>query len=90
MSTPRFTDEHLIPLRRVMLARQPNFVYTPADVEALVQETGLLKAQIQKWAIHFRERSKSKKTDDVLANLHGTLSVSFFFVFWRNVTVPKS
>jgi hypothetical protein len=53
-------------------------------------ETGLLKAQIQKWAIHFRERSKSKKTDDVLANLRGIQSVSFFLVFWRNVTFPKS
>jgi hypothetical protein len=58
-----------------MLARQPSFVYTPADVEALVQETGLLKAQIQKWANNFRERSGTKKLDDVLANLHGNRMV---------------
>ena len=75
MSTPRFTDEHLIPLRRAMLARQPSFVYTPADVEALVQETGLLRSQIQDWARNFRERSLSKKLDDALANLRGNNSV---------------
>jgi hypothetical protein len=71
MSTPRFTDEHLIPLRRVMLARQPSFVFTPADVEALVQETGLFVSQIQDWAKNFRKRSGTKKLDDVLDNLRG-------------------
>ena len=78
MSTPRFTDEHLIPLKRVMLARQPDFAYTAADVEGLVQETGLLQSQIQKWARNFRERSRTKKLDDVLANLHGNQLVSEF------------
>jgi hypothetical protein len=76
MSTPRFTDEHLIPLRRVMLTRQPDFAYTTADVDALVQETGLLRSQIQKWAGHFRERMASRKLDDVMANLRGHKAVS--------------
>jgi hypothetical protein len=71
MSVPRFTDEHLIPLKRVMLARQPTFVFTPADVEALIQETGLLKVQILKWAEKFRERLGTKSLDDLLAYLSG-------------------
>ena len=76
MSTPRFADEHLIPLRRVMLARQPDFAYTPADVEALVQETGLLKTQIQDWAKHFRNRCGCKTFDDNLAYLRGVGKVT--------------
>ena len=56
MSVPRFTDEMLVPLKRVMLASQPTFVFTPADIEALFQETGLVKAQVQKWAKNFRLR----------------------------------
>ena len=72
MSTPRFTDEHLVPLRRAMLSRQPTFKLIPGDVDALVQETGLLKAQILKWADHFRERVSSKTTDEVLSYLSGT------------------
>ncbi len=89
MSTPRFTDEHLIPLRRVMLARQPDFAYTPADVDALVEETGLLRSQIQKWAGHFRERMASRKLDDVVANLRGNKAVSDGLCFVSNVTSPK-
>ena len=56
MSAPRFTDEMLVPIKRVMLARQPSFLFTPADLEALFQETGLVKAQVQKWAKNFRLR----------------------------------
>ena len=76
MSTPRFTDEHLIPLRRVMLARQPNFVYTPADVEVLILETGLQKAQIQDWAKHFRNRCICRSLDENLAILRGVGKVT--------------
>lgn len=89
MSVPRFTDEHLIPLKRVMLARQPDFAYTSADVDALVQETGLLRSQIQKWAGHFRERTASRKLDDVMANLRGHKAVSDSLCFLSNVTSPK-
>jgi hypothetical protein len=78
MSTPRFTDEHVILLRRIMLARQPTFEFTPDDVATTVRETGLSQGQILKWARNFRERSRTKKLDDVLANLHGNQSVSEF------------
>jgi hypothetical protein len=71
MSVPRFTDEMLVPLKQAMLARQPTFALTSADVETLVKETGLLKPQIQDWAKNFRKRSTPKKLDDVLANLQG-------------------
>ena len=76
MSTPRFTDEHLVPLRRAMLARQPSFALTPADMDALVQETGLLKAQIQDWAKHFRNRCGCKTLEENLAYLHGVGKVT--------------
>ena len=71
MSAPRFTDEMLVPIKRVMLARQPTFVLTTADVEDLVRETGLLKIQILKWAENFRERLGTKSLDDLLARLSG-------------------
>ena len=61
MSAPRFTDEMLVPIKRVMLARQPSFLFTPADVEALLQETGLVKAQVQKWANNFRRIYSTEK-----------------------------
>jgi hypothetical protein len=92
MSTPRFTDEHLVPLRRVMLARQPTFVFSPEDLDALIQETGLLKSQIQDWAKHFRCRSLSKKLDDALANLRGNqlVSKSLGNVTCQNLDLPST
>jgi hypothetical protein len=87
MSVPRFTDEMLVPLKRVILTRQPDFAYTSADVDALVQETGLLRSQIQDWAKNFRKRSGTKKLDDVLANLRGDQLVRESL---GNVTVSKS
>ena len=61
MSVPRFTDEMLAPLKRVMLARAPEFVFAPEDVEVLVKETGLVKAQVQKWAENCRKRYATEK-----------------------------
>ena len=76
MSAPRFTDEMLVPIKRVMLARQPTFELTPADMEDLVRETGLLKAQIQDWAKHFRNRLGPNSLEDLLAYLRGTGKVT--------------
>jgi hypothetical protein len=76
MSVPRFTDEMLVPIKRVMLVRQPTFLLTPADVEDLVRETGLLKTQIQDWARNFRERLGPKSLDDLLAYLSGVGKVT--------------
>ena len=76
MSVPRFTDEMLAPLKRVMLARAPEFVFAPEDVEVLVKETGLVKAQVQKWAVHFRERVACKSMDETLEYLRGTEKVT--------------
>ena len=76
MSVPRFTDLQALPLKRVMLARQPTFAFSPDDVEALVVETGLSKAQIQRWANHFRERWGGKPVDEVLDFLRGVAKVT--------------
>lgn len=75
MSVPRFTDAQALPLKRVMLTRQPTFVFTPEDVDSLVQETGLNKAQIQRWAAHFRERWAGKPLDEILDFLRGVEKV---------------
>lgn len=76
MSVPRFTDFQAFPLKRVMLTRQPAFVFTPEDVEALVVETGLSKAQIQKWSRNFRERWGGKTVDETLDFLRGIEKVT--------------
>ena len=76
MSTPRVTDAQALPLKRVMLARQPSFLFTQEDVDALAQETGLSKAQIQKWAGHFRERRGNKSIDEALNFLRGIEQVT--------------
>jgi hypothetical protein len=56
MSVPRFTDFQAFPLKRVMLTRAPGFMFSPENVELLVKETGLVQAQVQKWAENFRKR----------------------------------
>lgn len=76
MSVPRFTDEMAVPLKRVMLARAPTFVFSPEDVDALVEETGLIKGQVQRWAAHFRIRWGSKTVDEVMDFLRGIEKVT--------------
>jgi hypothetical protein len=44
-----------------MLARSPSFVFTAGDVEAIVSETGLIKAQVRVWADLFRYRYETEK-----------------------------
>jgi len=58
---PRFPDESVTYLKRTMLARSPSFVFTAGDVEAIVSETGLIKAQVQVWADHFRMRYETEQ-----------------------------
>jgi len=63
---PRFPDESVTCLKRTMLARQPHFVFTTSDVENVMKETGLDKAQVWVWADNLRHRFKIKKLDDTL------------------------
>ncbi len=58
---PRFPDESVACLKRVMLSRTQNFMFTPEDVETIIQETGLNKAQVQVWAENFRMRYSTEK-----------------------------
>lgn len=54
---PRFPDESVACLKRVMISRAPqDFIFTPNDVNAICAETGLNQAQVQVWAEHFRLR----------------------------------
>ena len=84
MSAHRFTEETVAPLKRVMLDRMATFKFTPSDVEALVEETGLLKCQVLKWAENFRERWSWKAQDTVINFLRGVdqvkLVVNSFFL----------
>jgi hypothetical protein len=63
---PRFPEESILCLKRTMLARQPNFMFTASDVQSVMKETGLDKAQVQAWTELFRFRCKFKKFDDTL------------------------
>ncbi len=58
---PRFSDGSVACLKRVMLSRSQNFMLTPEDVENIIRETGLNKAQVQVWADNFRMRYTTKK-----------------------------
>ena len=66
MPAPRFTEETVAPLKRVMLDRMATFKFTPSDVEALVEETGLLKCQVLKWQEKFRQRWAYRAQDTVV------------------------
>ncbi len=52
------------------------FVFSPEDVEALVEETGLIKVQVQQWARHFRARWVSKPLNEVMDFLRGVDKVT--------------
>ena len=59
---PRFLPIHVACLKRTMLAWSgQRFMFTPQNVQAIVQETGLNQAQIQVWAEHFRMRYATEK-----------------------------
>ena len=58
---PRFPEESVACLKRVMLARSPDYLFTPEDVEVVIKETGLIKAQVLVWADHFRMRYETEK-----------------------------
>jgi len=63
---PRFPEESVACLKRVMLARSPDYLFTADDVEAVIKETGLIKAQVLVWAENFRLRYGSKSVDETL------------------------
>ena len=59
---PRFLPIHVACLKRTMLARAAQgFMFTPEDVQAVIQETGLNQAQVQVWAENFRMRHAGEK-----------------------------
>jgi hypothetical protein len=53
---PRFEDEHITSLKRVMLPRLPECFFAPEDYPVVMAETGLNQAQIEQWARHLRFR----------------------------------
>lgn len=53
---PRFQDEFITVLKRVMLPRLPACYFTPEDVAAVQAETPLTKEQIEFWARNMRYR----------------------------------
>ena len=67
---PRFPEESVACLKRTMLARAAqDFTFSPADVEAVMKETGLNQAQVQVWVDNFRARhTTSKERMDFLAS----------------------
>ena len=59
-----------------MLARQPHFMFTASDVENVIKETGLDKAQVQAWGEQFRYHCKIKTQKEILENLRSTEPVT--------------
>lgn len=57
----RFPEASVACLKRVMLARAPEFSFLPADVTAIMLETGLNQSQIRVWGDHFRMRYATEK-----------------------------
>jgi hypothetical protein len=53
---PRFRDESIVAMNRVLLLRVPECHYTAEDVEELKQSEDLSEAQIYMFAAHFRHR----------------------------------
>lgn len=53
---PRFEDEHISCLKRVMLPRLPGCFFAPEDFPIITGETGLNKEQIEQWAWNLRFR----------------------------------
>ena len=52
----QFTDETVAYLKRTMLLRMPECLYTTEDYTALEAKTGLSHAQIEQWASNMRYR----------------------------------
>lgn len=72
---PRFTEEAATCLKRKMLARSPEFMLSPEDVQDACHETGLNKEQVQMWGKHFRFQHGAKPVDEILAYLRGEKEV---------------
>jgi len=53
---PRFEDEHITCLKRVMLTRIPECNFAAEDYPVIIKETGLEQAQIEQWGKHLRAR----------------------------------
>ena len=53
---PRFLEPHAYCLKKTMLKRVPECVFTSDDVEAITRETNLSPAQIKSWEDHLRFR----------------------------------
>jgi hypothetical protein len=71
-----FLEIHASCLKRTMLTKSPAFVFDPADVEALVEETGLNQAQVQQWARTFRFRWGHKSRDEITEHLRSEKQVT--------------
>jgi hypothetical protein len=73
---PRFTDDHARLIKDAMLRKSPLYIFTQNDVDALVEETGLNRAQIHKWAEHFRYRWSCKTSCEIQAYLRSNKQVT--------------
>ena len=51
---PRFTQEGVALLKRIMLQRAPDYHYKPEDIENIRKNSGYGKEQIQHWARQLR------------------------------------
>ena len=64
---PRFSEENITVLKKTMLQRAPECVFTDEDLAVMQQATGLSEVQMKVWAENFYYRVPPAERADVLA-----------------------
>jgi len=62
---PNFTNATVSVLKRTILPRAPEYIFTPEDVELVVAETGLRTQQVIHWADTLRWKIKNHLLGDI-------------------------
>lgn len=58
---PRFSQADEAFLKRTMLQRAPDYLYSPEDIQLIMKETAIKKEDIQYWARQFRWKMSINK-----------------------------
>jgi hypothetical protein len=66
---PHPNQSTIAAFKRVMITRMPECKWTQEDVQSLMEETGMSKAFIYKWADNFRSRyTNEEERSNLLLN----------------------
>jgi len=88
----QFTEETVAELKKAMLARMPECLYTAEDYVALTTKTGLNHAQIEQWAKNMRfrygqeDRERWLQTNELAEKV---FLLRFQFWFFKILVKPR-